>query len=132
MQALLHNMSTRLNNDHYSNDVSAVERERATGVLMSNKIDDFIREAKNQPLGPYGMHSMYWRGGRVLSEARDVYKASNLGEHDPQRIFSFEDCGEKPKNISFHVDMLCAGVGKKPQHCCATKMCRAKEMSAAT
>lgn len=132
MRDMLHNMSIRqLNSQLMSiHDVSVVEHERAAGAQMSSNIDTLINKAKYQPVNPDGEHSMYWRGGRVLSKARDIFKASYMAKHQPQRIFRFEDCGEKPKDVMFSGGMMCSHVEveREIQHCCATEACRAKHM----
>lgn len=97
---------------------------------MSHQIDALITSANNNPVGFKGHHyDVYWRGGRVYSEARDAFKAATIDKHAP-RLFTFMDCGEKPiGGLRFEVMVLCSQVGRSVHRCCATEECQRQHMS---
>lgn len=112
-----------------SSSTRAVEQEKVAGALMSANIDELIQEANLQPLNSKGMYNMYWQSGRLYSEARDVFRAAHMGENETMRIFKFSDCGEKPKERRFQVQVVCSQNGRQIPRCCSTEACQTKYMS---
>ena len=108
---------------------SAIEREKTAGALMSLHIDALIREANLHPLNSKGLYNMYWRSGRVHSDARDAFKAAFMGAGKPMRLFTFADCGDKPKEFRFRVKLVCSQSGRKVNRCCSSEECQEEYMS---
>jgi hypothetical protein len=108
---MFHNISIREHSTNVPDIVDlTIEQEVSSGAVMSRRIDALIDEANANPLIFNGLYNVYWRSGRLPSEARDIYNAAFIRGNQTPRIFEFADCGPKPKIIRHRIKLMC------PQH----------------